>query len=97
MSEVTKQKVDFIFRIIEVAEMKQVDFSYITGISRETIHRWKKGHNVADQLRLTRAYWYAQMIQKGCKAGRFPLPEKLKTAERQALLKKIVAEMSRPQ
>jgi len=37
------------------------------------------------------------MIQRGCKAGRFPLPEKLKTAERQALLKKIVAEMSRPQ
>jgi len=53
MSESAKQKVEFIFRIIDVAEMKQVDFSFITGISRETIHRWKKGHNVADQLRLT--------------------------------------------
>ena len=87
-------KVAYVYEVLEKAEIGPTDFSILTKVSRETLHRWKKGANIADQLRLDIAYNTSIRLERGCRAGLLPLKERLKSPQRIAVLRKIIAEMA---
>lgn len=88
-----EDKIPYILDCIEKADVSFTDFSLISGISRETIYRWKNGGTVRDRLRFNMAYTLATLLEKACRAGRLPLTDKLKSEARVKVLRKIVAEM----
>jgi len=60
-----QQKINLIFKALEESKTTIVAFSKATRISRITLHRWKKGANVNDHLRLDIAYAEAKRLLEG--------------------------------
>lgn len=90
-----KQKVEYIFKAREVAEVTYTDFAKLTRISRETLYRWRNGAPAKDELRLGIALTYAVRFEKACRAGLLPLKDKLNADMRLKTYRKIVAEMAK--
>ena len=55
-SQETEEKVAYIFDTLFDCETTITNLSKKTGISRATLHHWKRGGYVNDQLRLTIAF-----------------------------------------
>ncbi len=89
-----KKSIKYIFESVEKSGVSMVDFSRITGISRETLYRWRNGSPVSDKLRLNLAYTIAVRLEKACRAKKLPLKDKLKIDQRIHTLKRIVASMA---
>ena len=66
-------------------------FAKLTGISRESLYRWKAGNPVTDQLRLRLATSYATKLGEATQAGKLPL-KKVSPKERIGMLRAIIAE-----
>ena len=88
-------KVKYIFEALENAEITFSDYSRLTSITRQTLYNWKAGNPVSDRLRLDFAYSMAARITRAHRMGKLPLTDKLKTAQRIAVLRKIIADMAR--
>jgi DNA-binding XRE family transcriptional regulator len=69
-------------------------FAKLTGISRETLYRWKKGNAVTDTLRLNLAHTYARHLDTAAKAGDLPL-KGVSPKERTKVLRAIIAKVMR--
>lgn len=87
----TKEKVKYIFDVLQAAEVYIVDFAALTGISRETLHRWKKGGPITDKLRLNIAYGTAVRLNTAVESGKLPFTERYKNPQRKAVLRKVVS------
>lgn len=87
-------KVTYIFDALDRAGVSITDFSRITSISRESLHRWKTGSAIKDKLRLNLAYSTATRLETACREGILPLHDKLKTMQRVKVLRKIIADMA---
>ena len=61
----TKDKIDYIFDVLFDCDTTITNLSKKTGISRATLHHWKRGGYVNDQLRLTIAYKEVKKIERG--------------------------------
>lgn len=88
------EKTDYIFKCAEIAKISMTDLARITGVSRETLYRWKKGRPINDHLRLNIVYQYALRMEKACRIGELPLSNKYKKEQRLKVLRKIVADMA---
>jgi hypothetical protein len=89
-----EEKLDYIFNAVDISEVSLTDFCRLTGISRETLYRWKNGGNVTDKLRLDLAYTVATRMEKACRLGNLPLTDRLKKEQRLVVLRKIIREMA---
>lgn len=88
MSEETK----YIFEVLERAGVGMLAFAQLTGISRESLYRWRKGNAVADKLRLKIAHTYARHLDTATKAGELPL-QGVSPKERTKVLREIIAKV----
>ena len=61
----TEEKVVYIFDTLFDCETTITNLSKKTGISRATLHHWKRGGYVNDQLRLTIAFKEVKKIARG--------------------------------
>jgi transcriptional regulator of acetoin/glycerol metabolism len=61
-SQETKEKVNYIFETLFDCDTTITEFSKMTGISRATLHHWKRGGGINDQLRLEIAYKKAKRL-----------------------------------
>lgn len=89
-----KEKIEFIFKAAEASQVTMTDLARLTGISRETLYRWRQGRAISDVLRLNIAYQYALRLEKACRSGKLPIKDKLKKDQRLKVLRKVVAEMA---
>lgn len=89
-----EEKITYIFEAIEKAEVSLVDFARLTQISRNSLYRWKRTGEAHDKIRVNIAYVAAQRLEKACREGHLPLPDKLKRDQRFDVVRKIVAQMS---
>ena len=64
-SQETDDKVAFIFDTLFDCDTTITNLSNKTGISRATLHHWKRGGYVNDQLRLKIAHKEVQKIARG--------------------------------
>lgn len=87
-------KINYIFKAVETSNIFLTDFGRLTGISRETLYRWKDGGNITDKLRLDLAYTVATRIEKACRLGKLPLTDKLKKVQRVVVLRQIIKSMA---
>jgi hypothetical protein len=85
-----QEKVAYIFKAIDASGIYMVDFARITGISRESLYRWKKGMNVSDMLRLNMAYKTAERLEKLCRDGLLPLADSHRPEKRLQVLRMII-------
>lgn len=90
----TEKVIKHIFDAKEQAGISMVDLSRLTGISRETLYRWKKGAKVTDRLRLNLAYTYSVRISKAVQLEQLPLKDKLKKDQRLKVYKDIIKNMA---
>jgi hypothetical protein len=90
----SEAKIEYIFKAVDVAKISLTDFSRLTGISRETLYRWKDGRNITDKLRLDLAYTVATRMEKACRLGKLPLTDRLEKEQRVVVLRKIIREMA---
>jgi len=88
-------KVTYIFEVLQTTAVGITDFSRLTGISRMTLHRWKKGGHVKDTLRREIAYKTALRLEKAKTWNELPLVDSYKPAMRTKLLRTIVKKMAR--
>lgn len=88
-------KAAFIFKALEDSEVSITDFSRLTNISRTSLYAWKRGNNVADNLRLGIAVSYAARLGKAVEIGRLPLIGTYPISERIQVLKSIIAEVNK--
>ena len=56
------EKLEFVFDTLERTKTPIMTFAKITGISRATIHAWKRGDVVGDMIRLELAYQEAAKL-----------------------------------
>lgn len=89
-----EEKVKYIFECLEKSEVSLVDFSRLTQISRNSLHRWKRTEEAHDKLRLHIAYTAAQRLEAACREGYLPLVDRLKKDKRFDVIRKIVAQMA---
>ena len=61
-SQETKDKVEYIFDTLFDCDTTITNLSKKTGISRATLHHWKRGGYVNDKLRLKIAYKEVQQM-----------------------------------
>lgn len=87
----TKEKMAYIFKAIERSGVSISDLQKITNISRNTLHAWKKGGNVADMLRFSIMLKVAANLNIACDEKKLPLQNPLKSDERLRLLRKLIA------
>lgn len=80
----------YIFDTLKRAEVTISDFATITSISRQTLHHWKAGGAINDNIRLNLAYNTARRIAAAAEGGKLPLVEKLPASERVGVLKRII-------
>jgi hypothetical protein len=87
----TQSKLDFIFKTLAASGVPIKTFATITSVSRTTLHSWKNGNNVTDQLRLNLTYNMARRLAKAVEANKLPLPAdtKMTAAERVRTVKEI--------
>lgn len=92
-----QEKIQFVMRMLESAQISITDIADITTISRHTFYRWKDGMPASDRIRINAAFITAQRIEQGIKAGRLPLQTRFsKKTERQAVLRRIIKESTPP-
>ncbi len=88
MSDATKH----IFEILDRAGIGMLAFAQLTGISRESLYRWKKGNVVTDKLRLNLASTYARHLDTAAAAGHLPL-QGVSPKERTRVLRELIAKV----
>lgn len=87
----------FIFSAIAAAEVTLVDFSKLSGITRATLHNWKRedGGTTADALHLRVAYGLASRLDRATKAGLLPIKKQGQSkAELFQMLHKAISSVS---
>jgi hypothetical protein len=85
-----QDKIDLIFAAFDKGDVSITLFAKLTRVSRVSLHAWKRGNRISDQLRLNLAVNVASRILHAVEAGRLPLKEKLKFAEKKAAVQRIV-------
>jgi hypothetical protein len=82
----------YIFDTLARADITISDFALLlTGkISRQTLHHWKAGGKINDQLRLNLAFTTAKRLATATDTKKLPLTEKIPSAERVVVLKRII-------
>ena len=80
----------YIFDTLARADVTISDFAKLTSISRQTLHHWKAGGSINDLIRLNLAFNTAKRLATATEGGRLPLNEKLPSAERVVILKRII-------
>ncbi len=92
MTEQDKAQVKFIFDTLEAAGVAIMTFAAIMKISRTTLHNWKKGNNITDNLRLSLAYNVARRLSEAVKQGKLPVvfDPKMRASERVEQVKTIM-------
>ena len=88
------ERIKYIFDAASNAKVSMTDLALLTGISRETLYRWKDGKPAKDKLRLGIAYTIATRLVKACGLDELPLKNKLKKEPRVAVLRKIITEIA---
>ena len=94
MPDVTDPRVVFIFSVLDKSGVRITDFARLTRITRATLHRWRTGGNITDNLRRDLAYTYALRLDQATTAGKLPFTNKLKKHERVTALRKIISNTS---
>ena len=89
-----KEKVTAIFAALERAQVTIADLAALTKVSRETLYRWKNGHNVTDRLRLDLVYLTAMKLNNAVDADKLPFVETHKPVERREKLREIIRRMA---
>lgn len=79
----------YIFEVLERAEVSILHFSKLTNISRTTLHNWKRGGTVRDQVRFRIAMSLAQRLDHAVTIGKLPL-KAVRPKERLGVLKQII-------
>lgn len=85
-----EDRVKYIFDVLENTHISYVDFSRLTGISRQTIYRWQRGGNIKDQFRFKFATRMAMKLEELLKEGKLPLQDRLKKDQRIAVLRRLI-------
>ena len=87
------EKVTYIFDTLTELQIPLRDFSAVVGISRTSLHRWKRGGNIVNVLLLDVAFSASLRLRKAREQGLLPFTERLKTKQRQRRLLEILREM----
>ena len=84
------QTVEYIFKTLKRAEVTISDFAIITNISRQTLHHWKSGGAINDNIRLNLAFNTARRIESAVAGKKLPLVDKMPATERVGVVKRII-------
>jgi hypothetical protein len=88
-----QDKINLIFSALERGEVSITHFAKLTRVSRVSLHAWKKGAHINDQLRLNLSVNVAKRIQKAVGQGLLPLKDDLKSGEKLAATMRIIREV----
>jgi hypothetical protein len=80
----------YIFEVLERAKVGMLAFAQLTGVSRESLYRWKRGNVVTDKLRLNLVRTYARHLDTAVTAGHLPL-QGVSPKERTKVLREIIS------
>lgn len=86
-----------LFAVAEQAQLTVMDVAALTGVSRETLYRWRAGRPSKDKLRLHMVQHTASRLRSAIKQNMLPLREKLKTKERRSAVRKILKTVAKQQ
>jgi hypothetical protein len=84
-----------VFAAIERSKITFTDMGILTGIRRETFHRWKSGSPIGDLFRFKVVCEWCRRITLACDAGDLPLEVRMKSKERLRTLRRIIAAHAR--
>ena len=86
------KETDYIFEVVEKAGVGMLAFAQLTGVSRESLYRWRKGNAVTDKLRLNLVHTYARHLDTATQDGLLPL-QGVSPKERTKVLREIIAKV----
>lgn len=85
-----QEKSNFIFETLKKSGVAISQLASLTGISRNTLHTWKKGADGFDKMRLRMAYNVVLRLDKAADQKRLPLPDGTPAKEKLTVLTAVI-------